>query len=231
MKKSELIQAMKGNLIVSCQALEGEPLYLEGDTIMHLMARAAKAAGACAIRTNGVRDVIAIREETGLSVIGLIKRSYPGYEPYITPTMKEVRELAEVNADIIAFDATARPRADGRSLEEFIQEIRKTYPDLYLMADIASYEEGIAAALAGVDFVGTTMSGYTEETKNRPTPDYELVKRLANDLDIPVLAEGRIHTPEAAKAMLEAGATAVVVGGAITRPLEITQRFIEAMKG
>lgn len=231
MKKSELLSLMQGNLIVSCQALIGEPLYLEDGTIMPLMARAAKEAGACAIRTNSTRDVLAIKEETGLPVIGLIKHNIEGYEPFITPTMKEVHALVQAHADIIAFDATMRPRADGLSVEAFVKAIRDTYPDTYLMADISTYEEGISAAKAGVDFIGTTLSGYTDYTLTRPSPDFELVSKLAKDLDIPVLAEGRIQTPEEAKHMLEVGAFAVVVGGAITRPLEITQRFLKAMKG
>ena len=123
MGKEEILNILRGRLIVSCQALPGEPLYLENDTIIPLMARAAKQAGACAIRTNGVRDVIAIKEETNLPVIGLIKKSYDGYEQYITFTMDEVDQLVEAGADIIALDCTLRKRKDGRTVEEFKRKI------------------------------------------------------------------------------------------------------------
>lgn len=229
MGKEEILNILRGGLIVSCQALPGEPLYLENDTIMPLMARAAKQAGACTIRTNGVRDVISIKEETNLPVIGLIKMSYDGYEQYITFTMDEVDQLVEAGADIIALDCTLRKRKDGRTVGEFIKVIKGKYPNILLMADISSLEEGINAWKAGVDMVGTTLSGYTSYTTKLDGPDYELVENLVNSIDIPVIAEGRIHYPEQAKKMLELGATAIVVGGAITRPLEIAARFMKAI--
>ena len=229
MGKEEILNILRGGLIVSCQALPGEPLYLENDTIMPLMARAAKQAGACAIRTNGVRDVIAIKEETNLPVIGLIKKSYDGYEQYITFTIDEVDKLAEAGADIVALDCTLRKRKDGRTVAEFIKAIKEKYPQVLLMADISNLEEGINAWKAGVDMVGTTLSGYTSYTNKLDGPDYELVENLVNSIKIPVIAEGRIHYPEQAKKMLELGATSIVVGGAITRPLEITSRFIKAI--
>lgn len=231
MNKGELMKQIKGNLIVSCQALEGEPLYLGNTTIMPYMARAAKQAGACAIRTNGVMDVLAIKKEVHLPVIGLIKRSIPGFEPYITPTMKEIDQLVEAQADIIAFDCTMRERADGIKINDFIRAVKEKYPTMLFMADIATYEEGLNAYHAGMDLISTTLSGYTSYTLDRPIPDYDLVKKLSNDVAIPVIAEGRVHYPHEAKKMLEHGAFAVVVGGAITRPFEITKRFIQGMKG
>lgn len=230
MTKQEILERIKGQIIVSCQAVPGEPLYVEEKSIMYLMARAAKQAGTPAIRTSSVRDVVAIKEETNLPVIGLIKIVYPGYESYITPTMKEVDELVAVNSDIIALDCTMRRRGDGKTIEEFIKEIKQKYKDIILMADISTYEEGINAQKAGVDLVGTTMSGYTEYSPKIDGPDYELVRRLSKDLEIPVIGEGKVHSPKQAVQMLEAGAFAVVVGGAITRPLEIATRFINAVK-
>lgn len=230
MTKQEILERIKGQIIVSCQAVPGEPLYVEEKSIMYLMARAAKQAGTPAIRTSSVRDVVAIKEETNLPVIGLIKIVYPGYESYITPTMKEVDELVAVNSDIIALDCTMRRRGDGKTIEEFIKEIKQKYKDIILMADISTYEEGINAQKAGVDLVGTTMSGYTEYSPKIDAPDYELVRRLSKDLEIPVIGEGKVHSPKQAVQMLEAGAFAVVVGGAITRPLEIATRFINAVK-
>jgi Putative N-acetylmannosamine-6-phosphate epimerase len=229
LNKEELFERIKGKVIVSCQAVKGEPLYVEEKSVMYLMARAAKQAGAPAIRTSSIRDVIAIKEETGLPVIGLIKIQYEGFESYITPTMKEVDELVEAKADVIALDCTNQKRGDGKSISEFISEVREKYPEAVLMADISTYEEGVNAWKLGMDIVGTTMSGYTPYTPKTDGPDYELARRLSETLDIPVIGEGRVHSPEQAVEMLKTGAHAVVVGGAITRPLEIAQRFMKAV--
>ena len=228
--KEEILTKIKGQLIVSCQALPSEPLYVEEKSIMYLMARAAKQAGSPCIRTSSVRDVKAIKEETGLPVIGIIKINYDGYDSYITPTMKEVDQLVEADSDIIALDCTLRKRGDGSTINNFLADIRRKYPDIILMADISTYEEGINAWKCGVDLVGTTLSGYTDYSPHHEGPDLELVSRLSTDLDIPVIAEGKIHYPEQAVQMLDAGAYAVVVGGAITRPLEIASRFISAIE-
>lgn len=230
MTKQELFERIKGKVIVSCQAVPGEPLYVEERSIMYLMARAAKQAGTPMIRTSSIRDVVAIKEETGLPVIGLIKVQYDGFDRYITPTMKEVDALVEVGSDIIALDCTEQKRGDGKSISEFITEVRTKYPDAVLMADISTYEEGVNAWKLGMDLVGTTMSGYTEHSAKLDGPDYELVRKLSATVDIPVIGEGRVHSPEQAVEMLDAGAYAVVVGGAITRPLEIAQRFIKAVE-
>ena len=229
MKKEELFERIKGKVIVSCQAVPGEPLYVEEKSVMYLMARAAKQAGTPMIRTSSIRDVIAIKEETGLPVIGLVKVQYEGFESYITPTMKEVDDLVAAGSDIIALDCTQQKRGDGKTISEFITEVRTKYPDAVLMADISTYEEGINAWKLGMDIVGTTMSGYTSYTEKTDGPDYELVKRLVAAVDSPVIGEGRVHYPQQAVEMLDAGAFAVVVGGAITRPLEIAQRFISAV--
>ena len=230
MKKEELFEKIKGKLIISCQAVKGEPLYVEEKSIMYLMARAAKQAGTPAIRTSSIRDVIAIKEETGLPVIGLVKVKYEGFESYITPTMKEVDDLVAAGSDVIALDCTNQKRGDGKTVSEFITEVRTKYPDAILMADISTYEEGVNAWKLGVDIVGTTMSGYTSYTTKTEGPDFELIKKLVETVDIPVIGEGRVHYPVQAVEVLNAGAFAVVVGGAITRPLEIAQRFIKAVE-
>lgn len=230
MNKKEIIEKLKGKLIVSCQALPGEPLYIENDTMMPLMAVAAKRAGAAGIRTNGERDVKEIKKTVDLPVIGLIKKEYEGFSQYITVTMKEIDTLVKVGADIIALDCTMRERGDRKTVNGFIKEIKEKYPDIILMADISTFEEGVNAEKAGVDMVGTTLSGYTPYSEKTDGPDFKLVEKLSKELAIPVIAEGKIHEPQQAKKMLELGAHAVVVGGAITRPLEIAQRFVKAVE-
>lgn len=231
MRKSfeEILSDTRHSIIVSCQALPGEPLYCEEMSIMPYMAKAAQMAGCKCIRTSSVRDVEGIKKATGLPVIGLIKRTYEGYDSYITPTMKEIDELAAAESDIIALDCTLRTRGDGTTINEFLDQIHEKYPDIILMADISTYEEGINAWKCGVNIVGTTMSGYTPYSPKTNGPDFELVSRLVRDVDIPVIAEGKIHDPDEAKKMLSLGVHAVVVGGAITRPLEIARRFYDGI--
>lgn len=232
MKKSlaEILEATKGSIIVSCQALPGEPLYYEEMSLMPFMAKAAKEAGSKCIRTSSIRDVVEIKKTTGLPVIGLVKRVVEGYASYITPTMQEVDDLVLAESDIIALDCTQRVRGDGTTINEFIAQIKAKYPDIVLMADISTFEEGVNAQECGVDIVGTTLSGYTDYTPKVDGPDFVLVERLVKELHIPVIAEGKVHYPEQARKMLQLGAHAVVVGGAITRPLEIAQRFYRAIE-
>ena len=230
MDKKELYEYLRGELIVSCQALPGEPLYREEGGVMCLMAQAAKNAGVKAIRAQGIVDIKQIKEQTNLPVIGIIKKSYPGYATYITATMDEVDKLVEVGSDIIALDCTNRERGDGKTPSEFVKEIKEKYPNIVLMADISNLEEAIEAEKAGVDFVGTTMNGYTPYTTVSKKFDPSLVKEIVKTVKIPVIAEGKIHEPKEAKAALEAGAHCMVVGGAITRPQEITSRFLAELK-
>lgn len=231
MTKEQLFDIMRGTVIVSCQATPGEPLYDGERSVMPLMARAARLAGARMIRTSSVRDIVGIKEETGLPVIGLIKREYPGYAGRITMTMREVDECVEAGADIVSIDCTDCPRGDGLSPGEFLRQVRDRWPNIIIMADCATLAEAEAAYAAGADLVGTTMNGYTPQTSDAgPEPNAELVARMAAALPCPVIAEGRIHTPEQACEMLRRGAWAVAVGGAITRPLEIAARFMRAVE-
>ena len=213
MDKEKLFAQIKGGLIVSCQALETEPLYTKEGGVMPLMAKAAAMSGAVGIRANTVRDITQIKQVVDLPVIGIIKKDYPGTPMYITVTMKEVDELVECGVDILAVQGTGALRPD----------------DQLVMADCDNFENAMACAEAGADFVGTTMRGYTPETKGIDDIDFDFVHKLAAECPAKVIAEGHIHYPEQAVKALEAGAFALVVGGAITRPAEITARFTGAI--
>jgi N-acylglucosamine-6-phosphate 2-epimerase len=230
MEQQVLFDQIHRGLIVSCQALETEPLYRPEGGVMPLMARAAQMSGAAGIRANTVRDIVQIKQAVDLPVIGIIKKEYPGTAMYITVTMAEVDALVACGADIVAVQGTGALRPDGSTSAEFIRAIKAKYPDQLVMADIARLEEGIACCEAGADFVGTTMCGYTPETRGQDALNLQLVQELAAHVSCRVIAEGHIHRPEQAVQCLDAGAWAVVVGGAITRPAEITARFTEAIR-
>lgn len=230
-ENQKILDQLKGKLVVSCQALPDEPLH--SSYIMSRMAYAAMLGGAAGIRANTVEDITEIKGTVDLPVIGIIKQDYEGYNVYITPTMKEIDALVACGVSIIATDATdsaKRPRPDGRTLDEFFKEVREKYPDQLFMADCSSYEEGMHAAEIGFDLIGTTMSGYTEYTKGAELPNIDLMGRLARECGKPVVGEGGIWLPEQLKAALDSGIWTAVIGGAITRPMEITRRFVAAIE-
>lgn len=216
-------------LIVSCQALPDEPLH--SSFIMSKMALAAYQAGAVGIRANSKEDIIAIKEEVPLPVIGIVKRDYPGSKVYITATSKEVDELIESKCEVIALDATKQERPK-ETLEELVAYIREKAPNVEIMADISTIEEAKHADELGFDYVGTTLRGYTNYTQGHILYEnnFAFLREVLDQVNAKVIAEGNVITPEMYKAVNDLGVHCTVVGGAITRPKQITERFINAVK-
>lgn len=212
-------------LIVSCQAVKGEPLY--GLDFMHHFARAAVLGGAKGIRANYVSDIVAIKKEVDVPVIGIIKAVYEDSEVYITPTLKEVKELLATGCEVIALDATNRVRPNGEKLSDLVKYIRENAPEVEIMADCSTFEEARAADEMGFDYVGTTMRSYTPYTKGIEIPDYDLLKKMKKELNAKVIAEGGIWETSQLEKVLECEPYAVVIGSAITRPMDITKRFAQ----
>ncbi len=228
MKRKKVIDQIKNGLIVSCQALENEPLH--SSFIMARMAYAAKLGGAVGIRANTVEDITEIKKVVDLPIIGIIKKNYDDSDVCITPTMKEVEALVACGVDIIAMDATKRIRPDGLALEVFFKAVKEEYSEQLFMADCSTYEEGMHAVQMGFDLIATTLNGYTTYTEGASLPNYDLIQRLVADADKPIIAEGGIWTPEQVTQVFEKGVTSVVVGTAITRPMEITKRYVKAIQ-
>lgn len=223
------VQTLKGHLIVSCQALPHEPLH--SSYIMGRMAAAAQEGGAYGIRANSVEDISEIQKTVDLPVIGIIKRDYPDSPIYITATMREIDELMKVSPEIIAVDATQRPRPNGLTLEQFFRQIKEKYPDQLLMADCSTIDEALYADQLGFDFIGTTLVGYTDESKNMKIEedDFFIIREILAKVSHNVIAEGNINTPEKAKRVIDLGCFSVVVGSIITRPQLITKSFAEPL--
>lgn len=225
-KLPDILRRLRGGLVVSCQAEADEPLY--GEDHMAAMARAAAEGGAVGIRANTPKDIAAIRRTINLPIIGIYKLDIPGYPVRITPSIESAIQVAQAGADVIAIDGTSRPHPDGLDLNQRIHLIH-TQTHYPVMADIATFRDGLAAQAAGADLIATTLSGYTDDSPAQEAPDFELLERLVSHLKVPVVAEGRISTPEQAAQALYLGAFAVVVGTAITRPQSITARFVYRM--
>lgn len=216
------LERLRGQLVVSCQADAGSPLR-DPQTIARL-ARAAELGGAAGLRVQGFEDVAAVRAVSALPIIGLTKTDRPDTPVYITPTAAEGLRLAELGAEVVALDATLRPRPEP--LTEMFAAIHNA--GALVMADISTFEEANRALEVGADIVSTTLSGYTPQSPKQSGPDWALMQDL-KDAGLPYAAEGRLNTPQDAARALGLGAQFVVVGSAITRPDAITRWFVEAM--
>ena len=218
-----------GGLIVSCQAPGDSPLAKP--EIIAAFAETAAKNGAVAVRIDSPAHVSAVRKAVTIPIIGIYKIVLPHSEVYITPLYQSAVEVAESGANIIALDATARPRPNGEKLSELCEKINKNL-HLPVMADVATFEEGIhAAEELGCAFVGTTLSGYTKQTENLlDKPDFELIKKLAQRISVPIIAEGRMSSPEDVRHAFECGAFAVVVGNAITGIDNQVRKFADACR-
>lgn len=222
------MRILKPGLIVSCQAERDSPF--NAPEFIVAFAKAVEMGGAVAVRIRDIENIKAVRHAVRVPIIGITKSTYPNGDVLITPTLDDIERILQAGADIVAIDVTDRLRPTGERGVEFLRAARKRF-EAPLMADIATLPEGLAAASAGADFVGTTLSGYTEETRqlNTGEPDSELVRKLSTELPGKVIAEGRVWSPEQARKMMQLGAYAVVVGTAITRPIDIVRRFASSL--
>jgi N-acylglucosamine-6-phosphate 2-epimerase len=222
-----VLESLKHRLIVSCQAQPGEPLY--GAAFMAAMACSAEIGGAAAIRANGPDDIAAICSVTKLPVLGIYKRRRPDFEVYITPTFEDAAIVVQAGAQIVAVDGTLRLRPNDETLATLIGRIHEEL-HVPVMADISCVEDALASEEAGADWIGTTLAGYTTHGRPKtPGPDLDLISILAERINNPIIAEGRISEPAQVAEAFERGAYAVVIGTAITRPQDITRRFVAAV--
>ncbi len=231
MSKKELLQSMKGGLIVSCQVQHDDPVYSE-DFVLK-MAQAAQWAGAVGIRANSPEQIKLIKDHVDLPMIGLWKIWHDDTDVFITPTLEAVKAVWEAGADVIALDCTAQITHEGRPAYELLPIVKKEIPEAVIFADVSNYEEAKRAVEMGADIVGPTLYGYTEATKQIEQPDLREFARMCRDFGDKafMIMEGHIYTPEDAIKCLYLGADAVVVGSAITRPHLIAKRFVDLMSG
>lgn len=229
-EKAEILEKLRGGLIVSCQAEGDDPFNQPGEIAR--FARAAEMGGACGIRAREIENIQAVRQAVSLPIIGITKAEYLDGRVLITPDFDDIRAIVRAGADIVALDATDRVRPNGLRGHEFLARV-KGECDRPLMADISNAAEAVAAMRAGADLVGLTLSGYTPETEavTKDEPDWVLLDQVLRLVDAPVILEGRVWTPRQARRGIESGAFAVVVGTAITRPRVITMRFADAVRG
>jgi N-acylglucosamine-6-phosphate 2-epimerase len=223
-KIENLKSKIQNGLIVSCQASANSPLAKP--EIIAAFAETAVQNGAVGVRIDSPDNIRTVKKIVNVPIIGIYKIVTETSEVYITPTFDSARQVAEAGADIIAIDATFRSRPNDENLAELVKKIHSEL-NLPVMADVAIFEEGLYAEKIGCDFIGTTLSGYTNETKHITEPDFELVRKLAS-LSTPIICEGRLRKPENVAQAFECGAFAVVVGNAITGTDWLVREFAEA---
>lgn len=225
-KIRNLKSRIEGGLIVSCQAPADSPLCKP--EIIAAFAETAERNGAVGVRIDSPAHVAAVKQTIKVPVLGIYKMVFDGSEVYITPTFETAKHIAEAGADIIALDATLRPRPNGENFSDIVSRIKNKL-GLPVMADVSTVEEGVSAVeTADVGFVGTTLSGYTKETRHITKTDFELIEKLARRVDIPIICEGRIGSPDDVRRAFDCGAFAVVVGGAITGVDRLVRQFVSA---
>lgn len=229
MPDTSILDRLRGGIVVSCQAGDAtNPLY--GTGTMALMARAAAAGGAVGIRCNGIDDTRDILNAVDLPVLAINKVDYDDSPVRITPTVADTEAIVGTGAPLIALDATNRRRPSGESLADCVAAIHAA--GALAFGDLATRDDLEGALAARVDAVGTTLSGYTDESATDSTePDLDLLAWFVTHSPVPVFAEGRFWSPEQASAALEIGAQFVVIGTAITNPMKITERFVRTTRG
>lgn len=230
-KKKEILESMKGGLIVSCQVQHDDPVYSMDFVVK--MAKAAEWGGAVGIRANSPDQIAEIRENVSLPIIGLYKIWHDDTDVFITPTLEAAKQVWGAGAEIIALDCTGQMTHEGRPAYELLPIVKREIPDAIIFADVSNYEEAKRAVELGADIVGPTLYGYTEETKHIEQPDLREFARMCRDFgdEACMVMEGHVYTPEDAMKCLYLGAHSVVVGSAITRPHLITKRFVDLLSG
>lgn len=225
---NRVLEQIRGQLIVSCQARAGWPMY--GADIMAAFAAAAEQGGAAGIRATGAGNIARIKARVDLPIIGINKQFSEDFDVYITPTYESAREILELGIEIIAIDATPRRRPGDETVEDIVVKIRKNYPETLIMGEISTLEEAKRILSMEFDLISTTLSGYTQESQAVSSVNLELIRQMKAITDIPIIAEGKIVCEQEALEALKAGAHAVVVGTSITRPEIITQRYVSVLK-
>lgn len=228
-RKKEVLESLRGGLVVSCQVQPEDPIYT--DNMVVKMAEAASWAGAVGIRANTPEQIRQIKEAVHLPVIGLYKIWRENTDVYITPTLEAAKAVWEAGAEIIAMDCTDRMTLEGTKAWELLPKVKEAIPEAITFADVSNYEEAKRAAELGADIVAPTLCGYTAYTESRPCPDYRGFARMCRDLgeDVYMMMEGHLNTPEDAMKCIYLGAHAVVVGSAITRPHLTAKRFVDLL--
>ena len=224
---NDILKKWRGGLIVSCQARAGSPLAKP--EIIAAFAETAEQNGAVGVRIDAPPNIRAVKAAVEIPVLGIYKIVTDASAVYITPTLEAAHRIAEAGADVIALDATFRPRPGDEKIENIVRQIRERFRKA-ISADVATFEEGVRAAEEiGFDAVITTLSGYTEETKNIVEPDFELVEKLSRRVNVPVICEGRLRRSEDVRRAFDCGAFAVVVGNAITGVDQLVENFVAAL--